>query len=1509
MLETLARPWETSMTATLHTRWPLTTLLVLGLLPGWTAPARATDIATAPLFTSSTTVVKPNVMFVLDDSGSMAWDYLPDNANFRVRTDSNGRDAQYGRLTSQCNGVAYNPDDKKVAYDLPVDATGTPKAAGDLSFLSSGNRSNLSNARSVTPTAVAVVSTGTVTVTVGSSGWQASWYPVGSAVTLYSSGSNSQFIIGKVKSWNSGTGALAIDVAMAIGSGTLSNATVGNGVPNNSLYYSYSGSQKAMDYRYPGNSLDTSTTFYKECASVVGVAPGASVFTAQIVTPSSADAQRYANWYQYYRTRMDMMKTSVTLAFKTLDSKYRIGFSTILNTGVTEGTDFLHVRDFGDTQKVDFYSKLDSATPGGSTPLRGALAKAGRYYAKKISGQTYDPVQYSCQKNFTILSTDGYWNTDDETSSYGPLQLNGSTQVGQQDGAGTDRPMFDGNSSTSTTTERWTVTTTYQRTTQTPYSQVTAKSTTTTYTPASGQTYKSYSMDPLTQSWNNSSLSPSCSSRAPYTCTITVKTSSNHGLSGGESITISGVSPAVYNGSFTITRKDNNEFYYTLSGLSSVPSTPGSGNRGSSTYAPSSCPAGQGMQYEQVWTRDLRNISIQTDTTTAYWTRTKVENITDTTPYTRTIVSVNGVQSSDTTTAGTTTSSASPVSQTDGAKTSQNTSSTSSGGSDYTAWAGSTPAAIGCASTLKSTTAVSTIAATTSVVTNGPVAGSPGSETKLTPETQTFGPKTESIGAKTTSTSSTSTGGSTNALADVAMYYYKTDLRTSDLGNCTGALGTSVCDNNVTAVGRDNATWQHMSTYTLSLGNSGTMQYDPNYESQSSGDFKNVLTGAADWPVPGDNAGAVNIDDLWHAAVNGRGRYFSATDPSTLASSLASALNSIQAVTGSSSAAATSTLQPVEGDNGVFIAQFRSAEWTGDLRAYTMNTSTGAVRTSTLDAQGNRVDTATWSASDQLTPTTTRSIYYFQSSGSGNGGSLQPFVYDSMSAAEKALFDNACNKSPALSQCSGLATTPLAQVNSGANLVSFLRGQAQTQYRTRAKVLGDIVNSSPVYVGPPSMPYTEHGYATFKTQQASRGKTLYVGANDGMLHAINAANGSERWAYIPKLVMPNLYKLADQYYESKHQYYVDATPVVADIYTGTQWRTILVGGLNAGGSGYYALDITDPDAPVALWEFSHAKLGLSFGNPVITKRANGTWVVAFTSGYNNSDGLGYLFVLNAYTGAMEISQPIGTGAPEGLSKLNAWVDTPSDNTAKRFYAGDLQGNIWRFTIDDADAPNGRVVKLAQLLQGGKPQPITTAPQLAEIEANGGRYAVVYVGTGRYLGKTDISTSDQQSIYAVKDTLASEGLGDVRGGGTLVKQTVDTSVTPRKVGSASTPVDWSTKNGWYVDLVSTSERINVEMELAFDTLTAAANIPGTSGSDCTAAANGTAWLYQINVTTGQGSSSAVSSMVAGLSTVQIGKQGLTIVTKTDATDPDSKASDSSMAIKGPPRRSAWRELIE
>jgi type IV pilus assembly protein PilY1 len=774
-------------------------------------------------------------------------------------------------------------------------------------------------------------------------------------------------------------------------------------------------------------------------------------------------------------------------------------------------------------------------------------------------------------------------------------------------------------------------------------------------------------------------------------------------------------------------------------------------------------------------------------------------------------------------------------------------------------------------------------------------------------------------------TVNTTSGGSSSTLADVAEYYYASDLRTSALNNCTGSTAPDgathdVCSNStmLPMPPLDVATHQHMTTYTVGLGVNGTLAYDPNYLSQTAGAYAQLKSGAINWPVPvstSNGGDARNIDDLWHAAVNGRGKYFATSNPNTLSNALLGALSDVTKAVGSAAGAATNSLEPVAGDNNqAYIATYTTVEWTGDIRAYPLDAMTGVIDTTT----------ATWSARAQLEAISagSRTIKYMHPVSK----TLRPFTYGNLNTdGYGANFLNFCTKSPTPLQCGTLAAAQVTSANNGDNLVNFLRGdstyEAETNladplYRERTAKLGDIINASPAYVKKSPLQYTDSGHASYVTSTATRKGVLYGAANDGMLHAFDATTGAEMWAFIPSFVMPNMFQLADTNYRDNHKFFVDGSPVVGDIYTGSVWKTILVGGLNSGGRGYYALDITDPDNPVGLWEFTNANMGLTYGNPVITKRADGTWVVMVASGLNNTggDGQGHVYQINALTGALlnSLSTGAGTAAtPSGLAKINAWVDDPSNNTAKRFYGGDMLGNLWRFDFDDLVLPSGaEATQLAQFQIGGTPQPITTKPQLTEVSASTGvKYPVIVVGTGRYLGTSDVSDTTQQSIYAIKDPMTGTGWGDVRTRTDLVTQSVTVAGTSGT--GTSNAVDWTTKIGWKLDLPQSKERVVTDFLLQFNVLSFASAIPGAS--ECNPS-GGSSWLYEVNVGTGTAANGSTISeflgafLVVGMTYLKTadGKQKIEIV-----------GSDASVHTKQPPppisdgskvRRSAWRELI-
>ena len=434
-------------------------------------------------------------------------------------------------------------------------------------------------------------------------------------------------------------------------------------------------------------------------------------------------------------------------------------------------------------------------------------------------------------------------------------------------------------------------------------------------------------------------------------------------------------------------------------------------------------------------------------------------------------------------------------------------------------------------------------------------------------------------------------------LADVAQYYYITDLRPT---GSIGALGTDVSTNNVPGKPtgdpqNDTASWQHMTTFTVGLGVDGTLTYSPDYRNKPSGDFLAIKSGTADWPTPVSGEPTA-IDDLWHAAVNGRAKYFSAKDPSTLTAGLTEALVGVNATIGSAAAAATSNLEPIAGDNFVYIANYETVFWNGDVEARTIDLSTGAVSVNPVWNAQQQLDNKAAS----LLGGAARKIVFHKPGAPNN---LQDFFGSvlHMDATELSWFSHAWvsgGGGAPLSQWSSLTATQQSAAGSPKNLVYFLRGdstfEAQASnpatnhfYRDRTHVLGDIVNAQPVYVKSVSADYVDPGFKDFKDCintgagagcPGVRASNVYVSANDGMLHALDGDTGDERWAFIPRILMPKLYRLADKDYANRHEYYVDGSPTVGDVYdpVAAEWKTILVGGLNSGGRGYYALDVTDP---------------------------------------------------------------------------------------------------------------------------------------------------------------------------------------------------------------------------------------------------------------------------------------------------------------------------------------------
>ncbi|MBB6244141.1 PilC/PilY family type IV pilus protein [Rhodanobacter sp. MP1X3] len=694
-------------------------------------------------------------------------------------------------------------------------------------------------------------------------------------------------------------------------------------------------------------------------------------------------------------------------------------------------------------------------------------------------------------------------------------------------------------------------------------------------------------------------------------------------------------------------------------------------------------------------------------------------------------------------------------------------------------------------------------------------------------------------------------------MADLAFYYWSRDLQAGVSGTSLFAtqanrrkVASYVTDTSPNLFGtpltansdpRDNkeifwnpvndpASWPHLVQYMIGFGASGSLaNNDTTYAS--------LRKGGTQWPAPvvATDDGK-KIDDMWHAALNSRGQFFAANSPSDLIAALTKIISSI--VARSTTAVAASLSTSVLGPAALtYQAGYDTNDWTGTLTANQVN-SDGTVST-----------TAIWNGRDLLDTRAragdTRVILTSTGVGTNKGTAFSG--------------TSAVNVINAVDSNFGTGTA-------GADRLAWLRGNQSkegTSFRQRNHILGAVMNAQVLYVTQPASGYRNMwpatsseakaevagtGYAKFQSDHATRAPTIYVAANDGMLHAFDAsaANdtypatvdvspnpGRERWAYVPYSAygrLTNWSALTNFSFQPS----VDGTPVSRDVYFGSGsnsgWHTILVAGLRYGGRGVYALDITDASASESspgakvLWEFNNtstggANLGYTFGRPNIGRLASGQWVVLVPGGYlpsgstdaAASNNFSSLFVLDAQTGALirEIKTPTtvsgvtGTVVSYGLTTpvLGDYQGDQIDDVA---FAGDLQGNIWRFDLTGSSTNWSAELFFRSSNPGDRP--VTVMPRLFADPIGGG--LVVVFGTGKYLASADNvidSNTKQQAVYGIRDSGQSSQAVVVEGAAAtpLVAQTLTEKNSTRGLTTNAVPVKnpgtGITNRGWYFNL--------------------------------------------------------------------------------------------------------------
>jgi type IV pilus assembly protein PilY1 len=781
--------------------------------------------------------------------------------------------------------------------------------------------------------------------------------------------------------------------------------------------------------------------------------------------------------------------------------------------------------------------------------------------------------------------------------------------------------------------------------------------------------------------------------------------------------------------------------------------------------------------------------------------------------------------------------------------------------------------------------------------------------------------------------------GAANAASDYSMKYWVTDLRPG-----AGPLDVD----NVPTTSVDPASWQHLNFAAMSLGTQGKL---PNANQSLT---ENLLSsGALQWPQPipttnkPDNSG---VDDLWHAAINGRGRFVNAQSADELKLGMGQILQDITNQAGSRAGAGFSISSVSLLNHSVYEVSFQPG-WGGEVKKVDLDPATGK------PVAGNPV---LWDAAEalhtMLTPTvvdstcaTPGSCPWFTNrkivTVNDQTGQAKPFLWANLSAAEQ---DSLAPGDPVTGQAI-LAYLRGDPTNEGISVGQFrVRPQATFADGTSGEnFLGDVVDSQAVYVGAPNGQYLDSndpGYSAFVTSQSARPVRIYVGANDGMVHAFDDSTGQETWAFIPKDVYrPDATGLGALAYQDgglpafKHHYFVDSSPRIVDVDLGGQnWASLLVGGLGKGGRSYYALDVTDPttiidEASVASkfkWEFTDNNMGCSYMRPMIAKsRAfGGRWLVVVASGYNNGsdvsvcnpqgkgDGMGRLFFIDAATGTLLKTMTTNSGGattPSGLAYVAGYTQDFRNQLMEQIYGGDMNGNFWRFDVScandawwgDGDGsctgapPNpGQAALMASFVDpSSNPQPVTTPPQI-EVDITNGVDRWVFIGTGRLLDETDETTASianqQQTFYAIRD-----GTGTVPNpiAAPLAPRTDFVPLVDKINGLTSKPA-----KGWFDDLPS-GERMVTPVEAAISIVA----YVGTSPQDNPCLTGQPATLYVrefatggtlLTDTSGQGFGIAGGSgtPVSGIAVSQ-GIVGAQIVSFLNASGDDAGSLDIRVAI--------------
>jgi type IV pilus assembly protein PilY1 len=342
----------------------------------------------------------------------------------------------------------------------------------------------------------------------------------------------------------------------------------------------------------------------------------------------------------------------------------------------------------------------------------------------------------------------------------------------------------------------------------------------------------------------------------------------------------------------------------------------------------------------------------------------------------------------------------------------------------------------------------------------------------------------------------------------------------------------------------------------------------------------------------------------------------------------------------------------------------------------------------------------------------------------------------------------------------------------------------------------------------------DESYHDFYHANENRRKMVYVGANDGMLHAFDADSGEEAWAFVPEFALPKFKAMADSGY--CHVYTCDQTVTVKDIKVSGQWRTVLVTGGREGGGAIFALDITDPNSPDVMWH-NYLPNGKPYESEVEIVSIGGQSVALVGSGLDEDDGRSYIYSYDLASGDLEGELELKGTAFRNAASRPAVVDYNLDGEVDYVYVADLASVVWRFAT--GGQPDPEAWDASKLFISDRE---ITAPPVASFGENG--EVLLYFGTGAYLTEDDMMTVNENSFICVYDVHdeSTVYLGD------LVDQTDSIhSVEGRR--------------GWYIDLWhGPGERVTKEAAVVAGTVIFTSFAPTLDAC----VAGGTSYLYQM-----------------------------------------------------------------